>query len=200
MNEQQLLEIIRRKDQETINGGYHVHSGHQDIAERLVDRGKVVRLRNPAGVSPIYYPVDTDNLGNERVKELVKKQSANPEFFLCYVKGNFAWFTSLSVEDQWGDDWDDAPYEHNAGDPYSEEGTKHRKVAFDGPLYQPNEGPRQRSLSVEDVNSGDYPWLIERHWSQPRVDGVRIDAGTNLSEFIDLVGEAGGTVYTEVNQ
>lgn len=37
---------------------------------------------------------------------------------LCYVASNFAYFTTLPVEDQCGDDWDDAPYEHNAGTPY----------------------------------------------------------------------------------
>lgn len=41
-----------------------------------------------------------------------------PEFGLCYVKGCFAYFTSQPVEEQWGDDWNDAPYEHNAGEPY----------------------------------------------------------------------------------
>ena len=38
---------------------------------------------------------------------------------LCYVEGCFAYFTTLTdIKDQWGDDWDDAPYEHNAGEPY----------------------------------------------------------------------------------
>lgn len=27
------------------------------------------------------------------------------------------YFTS-DIENQWGDDWDDRPYEHNAGKPY----------------------------------------------------------------------------------
>ena len=38
---------------------------------------------------------------------------------LCYVAGNFAYFTTKPLSEQWGDDWDDAPYEHNAGTPYS---------------------------------------------------------------------------------
>ena len=37
---------------------------------------------------------------------------------LCYVDGNEAWFTS-DWKNQWGDDWNDRPYEHNAGSPYS---------------------------------------------------------------------------------
>jgi hypothetical protein len=40
------------------------------------------------------------------------------EFRLCYVNGPFAYFTTKEVSEQWGDDWNDAPYEHNAGKPY----------------------------------------------------------------------------------
>ena len=38
---------------------------------------------------------------------------------LCYVAANVAYFTTQALADQWGDDWNDAPYEHNAGTPYS---------------------------------------------------------------------------------
>lgn len=44
---------------------------------------------------------------------------------LCYVNrtlhGDYVnlYFTSKELEDQWGDDWDDVPYEHNAGRPYT---------------------------------------------------------------------------------
>lgn len=37
---------------------------------------------------------------------------------LCYVDDKFAYFTTQELAKQWGDDWDDAPYEHNAGEPY----------------------------------------------------------------------------------
>jgi hypothetical protein len=37
---------------------------------------------------------------------------------LCYVEGFWAFFTTRPLAEQWGDDWDDAPYEHNAGRPY----------------------------------------------------------------------------------
>lgn len=44
---------------------------------------------------------------------------------LCYIDDNgysnqgVAYFTD-NLENQWGDDWDDAPYEHNAESPYHE--------------------------------------------------------------------------------
>lgn len=37
---------------------------------------------------------------------------------LCYIEEPFAYFTTLSLEEQWGDDWNDAPTEHNSGPPY----------------------------------------------------------------------------------
>lgn len=40
---------------------------------------------------------------------------------LCYVDGLdtlTAFFTTRPLAEQWGDDWNDAPYEHNAGRPY----------------------------------------------------------------------------------
>jgi hypothetical protein len=38
---------------------------------------------------------------------------------LCYVSDGLAYFTTRPVTEQWGDDWNDAPYEHNAGLPYA---------------------------------------------------------------------------------
>lgn len=37
---------------------------------------------------------------------------------LCYVRSPWAYFTTRPLFEQWGDDWNDAPYEHNAGEPY----------------------------------------------------------------------------------
>jgi hypothetical protein len=37
---------------------------------------------------------------------------------LCYLDENWAYFTTQDLDKQWGDDWNDAPYEHNAGPPY----------------------------------------------------------------------------------
>ena len=40
-------------------------------------------------------------------------------FKLCYIDNNKAWFTD-NFEKQWGDDWNDKPYQDNAGKPYNE--------------------------------------------------------------------------------
>ena len=37
---------------------------------------------------------------------------------LCYVSNGVLYFTNKELSEQWGDDWNDHPYEHNAGEPY----------------------------------------------------------------------------------
>ena len=78
------------------------------------------------------------------------------ELRLCFVEDGFAWFTS-HFEDEWGDDWNDAPYEHNAGTPYEWRPGRSgpnpeyelRKVAWDGDLDTPSEWVLNSPYSVE---------------------------------------------------
>ena len=126
------------------------------------------------------------------------------ESVLCYVSLPWAYFTTANLSQQWGDDWNDAPYEHNAGQPYewapymAENGIQPysiTKVAFDAyNLLTPDYGTININYSVEGINAGVIPWL--RHdnpkWCKHR---VIIPAGTTLQEFIRLIHETGGQVY-----
>lgn len=132
---------------------------------------------------------------------------------LCYVSGACAYFTTQALADQWGDDWDDAPYEHNAGGPYHWRPEKWDRelrqnvpndeprwditvVYFEADLAQPCDGGGLNSpYSVQDINAGRTPWLFGSRWSH--TPGLRIDAGTPLSEFKRLIWHAGGRVYVE---
>jgi hypothetical protein len=88
------------------------------------------------------------------------------EFRLCYVDGAFAYFTTQKLSEQWGDDWNDAPYEHNAGEPYEwREGDKEPKweilkVAFEGSLRTPDSGVENSRYSVQDINKGQIAWEL----------------------------------------
>ena len=115
-------------------------------------------------------------------------------FRLCYVDGPWAWFTTRDpFTEQWGDDWDDAPYQDNAGDPYEwrpDRGVpEYRllKVAYDGPLYTPEE-----SLSVQEINQTGTPWLVSALYVEAEVEIV---GGTLFHEFERAVRQAGGRVY-----
>ncbi len=133
---------------------------------------------------------------------------------LCYIENNFAYFTTQELDKQTGDDWNDAPYEHNAGEPYlpmmqyfadgrrekypphwNEDGTPKweiYKVAYDGCHA---ETPAQIAglnsrYSVDMINAKVVPWLTD--WP----NGKRaLFAGASVEEFTEFVESCGGTVY-----
>ena len=134
------------------------------------------------------------------------KKEQQPKFFtgyqrkyknavLCYIEGPWAFFTTQLLKNQWGDDWDDAPYEHNAGCLYgSDEGDwEIVKIAWDGPFITPNGGVMNSRYSVQSINRGDVAWLRQEGWHKGLA--CPIHAGTTLQEFRDRMISAGGMVY-----
>lgn len=126
-----------------------------------------------------------------------------PDAQLCYVKYGYAYFTTQPLDKQWGDDWNDAPYEHNAGDPYEPHNEKDGrtwqifKLGYEADLQTPEDKAGGNSwYSVEQINGGAVAWLAGDEWSNHKVS---ISAGTTAQEFIQKVKEAGGKVYAEVN-
>jgi len=113
------------------------------------------------------------------------------------VSAPWAYFTTQPLEKQWGDDWNDAPYEHNAGTPYGpyKEGESWEiiRVAFDGPFEAPCDGVSNSAYSVEAINRGAVAWLYDRYGDS----GIAIPAGTTLTVFKDLVRKARGQVFVE---
>ena len=118
---------------------------------------------------------------------------------LCYVDGNKAFFTS-NWKEQWGDDWNDRPYEHNAGEPYrhywkddKEYEIPLKECYFELPIYYktPCEGHLNSPYSVQDINNHCCPWLICGYDK----DATYIHAGTSYPKFVKIITELGGTIY-----
>lgn len=93
------------------------------------------------------------------------------------------YFTTQDLQDQWGDDWNDAPYEHNAGEPYYPRQGDHwiiyklRLLIEDAIL--PREAYTNSPYSVEDINLvKSIPWI--------RCNDVNVFAGTTYEEVIRL--------------
>ena len=129
-------------------------------------------------------------------------------FKLCYVSGDWAYFTTQKLSEQWGDDWNDAPYEHNAGAPYAymeNDGKKGKKpwqikkLAWEGPFETPSSEVSNSTFSVEMINDGAVPWLIRSRY-RANLPMVKIMAGASIEEFKDLVAQAGGKVYEAVEE
>lgn len=123
---------------------------------------------------------------------------------LCYIDGNKAWFTD-NFEEQWGDDWDDRPYECNAGYPYDhwseliednpdifKRKWKHHPIKLKTLYFEVNDWGDKRphemgNFSVKDINKGAVAWI--------HTDEYNIYAGTTIEEFIDIIEKHGGQVY-----
>lgn len=112
------------------------------------------------------------------------------ELKLCFVDSerSCAYFTEKEVAKQWGDDWDDAPYEYNAEPPYGEDV---KKIFFDLPCYYkvPCSGYLNSPYSVEEINNGVVAWM----WN----DNFKLMAGDTLDTFITTIEKNDGTVYLE---
>lgn len=112
---------------------------------------------------------------------------------LCYIEDNKAYFTTQDLDKQWGDDWDDRPYEHNAETPYEGDGWEITAVMFEGDFEVPCAHRLNSPYSVQDINALHTPWLRTETW----VSKVRkvLFAGSSLKEFVTFVEKHGGTVY-----
>ncbi len=142
------------------------------------------------------------------------------KFKLCYIEGHFAYFTTQELSKQWGDDFDDAPYEHNAGTPYTPtiyyhvDGTESKKLE-DWIGGKPNweikkicffgfdnmnapcdvwENGNSMVISVDDINKKKAPWLQNSKYDKPR---IKVWAGCSIEEFKKLVKKGGGEIYVK---
>ena len=113
------------------------------------------------------------------------------EYRLCFVKDSWAYFTARPLCEVSGNDWDDAPYQYNAGPPCTRDGGDIYKVAWDGNFDLPHDTP---GWSADQINAGAAPWLTE--WVTYGT-GVVIAADVTLVEFRALIKKGDGAVYEE---
>ena len=111
----------------------------------------------------------------------------------------YAYFTPAELDKQWGDDWDDAPYEYNAEIPYDdyyEEDTKVElnimrvpfNVYHDGwhVRFPKDWGGENSPFCVKDINAGAVAWIYDNSST------TAICAGCNPEEFfrkLDIINE-----------
>lgn len=133
---------------------------------------------------------------------------------LCFVDSDSEYagddltlyFTELDdVTKQWGDDWDDAPYEHNAGTPYENDYSQPEQGVKNGRGIYPKIGiykiivtggyniltPRSKQLNspytVEDINKGVVPWLTIMN---KKDKSIYVKAGATLKETLEALGKS----------
>jgi hypothetical protein len=130
--------------------------------------------------------------------KVVYKDLPNPEYDQT-SRTHSAYFTRLDLLEQWGDDWNDVPYDCNAGGPYEDVEGDIIEVPFAFVGSEDDEGyfstyPLDYKLpkdygggncpwSVEDINLGAVPWLFVKDMSKRHVPAVVIMAGISPVEF-----------------
>lgn len=121
-----------------------------------------------------------------------------------YIEGEkeyYAYFTDLDdLQEQWGDDWNDAPYEHNAGWPYdSIRKDEHTILKIPFAVVSENNngsshwvkfpcdyGCGNSPFSVEEINAGAVPWIFVSYYNMAKNKKfLAINAGINPLEFIN---------------
>ena len=78
-------------------------------------------------------------------------------------KGNVVrFYLGDATAHYWGDDWNDRPYEHNAGQVYEEfiKGYKDIAFDFDDLVLEPCSGERNSSWSKDDMVARRVPCII----------------------------------------
>lgn len=127
---------------------------------------------------------------------------------LCYVEDLWdsstllLYFSEMPAKKQWGDDWDDAPYEHNAGTPYEydydqpEQGVENGRGIYPKinifkvyletrdwkqNFITPRTGCNNSPYSVEDINNGAIPWVVIKENDKILQTFM---GGTTFSDFV----------------
>lgn len=129
------------------------------------------------------------------------------DFKLCFISpyADYAYFTTLDLNEQWGDGWALVPYEHNASRPYEYNPKQAApdvrpyqiiKLGFEGDFAEPNHEHTNSPYSVEALNNKAFPWL---RWPTTGLPDeqyrVKIWAGTPVDEFCLTIASCGGQIY-----
>ena len=142
--------------------------------------------------------------GNNRILERGSetKSYPNPEY-IEGVQEYYAYFTPVPLNKQWGDDWDDIPYEYNAeipyDDVYDENGERIEVEIVRVPFYIPYDGgwsirfPKDwggdnSPFCVRDINAGAVAWVFcHGGHRKSNTDSVAIHAGCSPAEFVEKI-------------
>lgn len=120
------------------------------------------------------------------------------DFKLCFIANSKAYFTTQALDKQWGDDWDDAPYEHNAGIPYEwrkdskDDSWQIYELYFESNLNTPDYGHSNSPYTAQAINRGEVAWLESPSYEK---EPIRIFAGESCDTFIEKIKKVGGKVY-----
>lgn len=137
-------------------------------------------IKNIVGTTSVYIPYEY-----MESKKILRRKDLK----LCYIENSVAYFTNN--ENIWGDDWNDSPYQYNAGTPYEEEGFEIYSIGFctNNIYLEPCNYFYPKNFSVEQINHKIVPWLIPDNIEYPP-----IFSGETINEFVKKIKNASGYI------
>jgi hypothetical protein len=171
----------------------------------LVEKYKGFKLCYVDSISPTVYDYDKESREiinspgfswkdyDLNCRRLRMEDQPNPDF-VPNEKEIYMYFTPIDLDDQWGDDWDDAPYEHNAGAPYDDTNINGKRTEYEI-LIVPTAiksynwcTPEDRGFggnspfAVADINHGAVAWIYDVISRKTSSKYVAIQGGDTLFE------------------
>lgn len=112
-------------------------------------------------------------------------------YLLCYAFDGCMYFTNdykieknVKIITQTGDDWDDYPYELNAGEPYDDEDKENiQKIVYRKSEWFDNYTVSNKESCVNDINESNGAWLTYNNSFKDNT--VTLRAGDTIGEVID---------------
>lgn len=113
------------------------------------------------------------------------------------------YFTTGDITKEWGDDWDDAPWEHNAGHPYeNQKDALYFELCVENGdytnFYTCNYQHGNSPWSVEKINKGAVAWAHIEEWSPDSRSysfTYYFKAGESLEKFLQVCNRSGIRVW-----
>ena len=113
---------------------------------------------------------------NLKVIDFEKDSDTNHAFTLSYGTND--------CTDYWGDDWNDVPYEHNAGSVYDVNKELEAHYNLVGcTVFEPCDGYNNSPYSMSDIKEGVVPCLII-----VPTEEIREDNSNNKSKYEQYLG------------
>lgn len=157
-------------------GKFHLDTFKQEQEDN--NRGKIEELKRDKIGDNTSEWVNVENTEERESLRLmyVDTVDTSEKVHVCY----------FSIEDPElviGDDWDDVPYEHNAGLP-----RKYDYYVIAVNVTSPSYGHLNSPYSVEMINRKEVPWLTDE-------EGNTLYAGSTVRDFIDFMKRAPYGLY-----
>lgn len=94
-----------------------------------------------------------------KTNNIIDIKNFDTSLYLCFADRGTLYFSDKKAEDMWGDDWNDAPLEHNAGLPYEDRCNYYLELYISKDFN--NRNIKTFDEEMEDLGCSNSPYCAE---------------------------------------